>query len=123
MDRNDNFGKRKLCNKFLCSHFILFRSLSHFMYALSMQGGVSDCLSNKSAISDWLTYKKVCSVATVRPHRGQTSEHARRIAWGSLSSIRKSYMWLGLFAGKNREIFFAFQGSSLAMNRRNKRNL
>ena len=25
------------------------------------------------------------------PHRGQTSEHARRIAWGSLRSIWKSY--------------------------------
>ena len=30
-------------------------------------------------------------------------------------------MWLRLLGSKNREIFFVFQGSSLAMNRRNKR--
>ena len=32
-------------------------------------------------------------------------------------------MWLRLLAGKNREIFFVFQESSLAMNRKNKRNV
>ena len=57
--------------------------------------------------------------------RGQTSEHARRIAWGSLRSIWKSYthMWLRRLVGKNREIFFVFQESSLTMNRKNKRNV
>ena len=28
------------------------------LIALRMQGGVSDCRSNKSALVDWLTYKK-----------------------------------------------------------------
>ena len=32
-------------------------------------------------------------------------------------------MWLRLLAGKNREIFFVFQESSLAMNRKNKKNV
>lgn len=66
MDRNYNFGKRKLFNRFICSQFILFRSFSRFVYALSMQRGVSDCLSNKSVLADWLTYKNVCWGATVR---------------------------------------------------------
>ena len=33
------------------------------------------------------------------------------------------HMWLRLFVGKNREIFFAFQESSLAMNSKNKKNV
>ena len=33
------------------------------------------------------------------------------------------HMWLRLLAGKNREIFFVFQESSLAMNRKNKKNV
>ena len=38
--------------------------------------------------------------------------------------FRKSiHMWLRLLGGKNREIFFVFQESSLAMNRKNKKNV
>ena len=33
------------------------------------------------------------------------------------------HMWLRLLAGKNRETFFVFQESSLAMNRKNKKNV
>ena len=33
------------------------------------------------------------------------------------------HMWLRLLAGKNREIFFVFQESLLAMNRKNKKNV
>ena len=36
---------------------------------------------------------------------------------------KASHMWLRLLAGKNREIFFVFQESSVAMNRKNKRNV
>ena len=36
---------------------------------------------------------------------------------------KATHMWLRLFAGKNRELFFVFQESSLAMNRKNKRNV
>lgn len=38
-----------------------------------MQGGVSDWRSNKSALADWLTDKKVCSGATKARRIVQTS--------------------------------------------------
>ena len=75
---------------------------------------------------DWVT-ERDWTLGRVRlaPNRGQTSEHARRIAWKSLRLRfgKATYVWLRLLAGKNREIFFAFQESSLAMNRKNKRNV
>ena len=36
---------------------------------------------------------------------------------------KATHMWLNLLAGKNWEVFFVFQESSLAMNRKNKRNV
>ena len=36
---------------------------------------------------------------------------------------KTTHMWLRCLTGKNREVFFVFQESSLAMNRKNKRNV